>query len=65
MSTENGVDISIENKEQVSLQKLSELSGVPVGYIKSELLLDGDSVDMEKLRKQMLGALDSTFFKEA
>ena len=65
MSTENGVDITKDPVDKVSLGELSEMSGVPLDYIKSELVLDGENVDMSELREKMLGMIDATFFKEA
>lgn len=65
MSTENGVDISKDTGNKVSLGELSKVSGVPLDYIKSELVLDGESIDMSELREKMLGMIDATFFKEA
>lgn len=66
MSTRLEVDINKrEEASVVSLENLSELSGVPLDYIKSELMLDGDTVDLKELRTKMLGSIDSTFFKEA
>jgi len=65
MSTGNGVDITKDTVDKVSLGELSEMSGVPLDYIKSELVLDGENVDMSELREKMLGMIDATFFKEA
>ncbi|EQC45579.1 hypothetical protein [Bacteriovorax sp. Seq25_V] len=52
-----------ENKDvdMVKLAELSELAGVPMEYIKEELLLDGEEVSMEALRSSMLNLLDQTF----
>ena len=49
----------------VNLNELSELSGVPLDFIKNELMLSDDQVSVESLRSKMLSLLDSTFLKEA
>jgi hypothetical protein len=46
----------------VSLNKLAELTGFPVDFIKRELLLSDDStLSVEELREKVLGYLDSNF----
>lgn len=46
--------------EQVSLSSLAQMTGFPVDYIKSELLLEKDEVSLGELRKTMVSYLIST-----
>lgn len=55
---------SLDLQDVVSLEKLAELTGFPVNYIKRELFLDGEDlqkVSLEELRKRVFLYLDSTF----
>lgn len=63
MSTQmaNKSEGHIAHGESVKLETLAEISGVPLEYIKKELLLEGDDVSMEDLRSSMLKHLDDTF----
>ncbi len=51
----------IAQEERVNLENLAEVSGVPLEYIKNELLLDGEEVSMDSLRASMLKHLDDSF----
>lgn len=62
MSTlEIGKDTQNKDVDMVKLAELSEIAGVPMDYIKEELMLDGEEVSMEALRSSMLKLLDQTF----
>lgn len=50
--------------ESVNLETLAEVSGVPLEYIKKELLLDGEDVSMEDLRSSMLKHLNDSFARQ-
>ena len=64
MSTQLDETVLKESKDaQVSLTSLSEESGVPLSFIKDELMLDGESVNIDDLRESMLKLVDSTFLK--
>jgi hypothetical protein len=46
----------------ISLEKLAELTGFPVEFIKRELLLDGEmDLSVEELRSKVLSYLDTNF----
>ncbi len=48
----------------VSIERLAELTGFPIDYIKKELLLDGENLEelsLVELRKRVLVYLDSNF----
>lgn len=44
--------------ENVSLNSLSMMTGFPVEFIKSELILDGEEISMDNLRKTMVNFLE-------
>lgn len=48
-----------EHDETIELSSLSDLTGFPVDYIKSELVLDNDKVQLSDLRKTMVSYLES------
>lgn len=50
----------MNEEEKVPLASLSELTGFPVEFIKKELLLDGEELSLEDLRKSMVTYLKST-----
>lgn len=50
-----------EAKTVVALSSLSEMTGFPVDFIKSELFVEGEELSMDELRKSMAGYLESTF----
>jgi hypothetical protein len=53
---------SSEQKELISLDKLAELTGFPVEFIKTELFLSSDeSLTLEELRVKALNFLESEF----
>jgi hypothetical protein len=47
------------NEESVELSSLSNLTGFPVDYIKSELIFDNDKITLSDLRKTMVSYLES------
>lgn len=46
--------------QSVPLSSLSEMTGFPVDFIKSELLVSEDQLSMDDLRKSMATYLEST-----
>ena len=46
-------------EEQVSLSTLAEITGFPVDYIKSELLLNKDALSLDELRSLIVKYLVS------
>jgi hypothetical protein len=50
----------VEGTQKVPLESLSELTGFPVEFIKKELLLDGETLSMNDLRKSMAVYLENT-----
>ena len=44
----------------VPLSSLSEMTGFPVDFIKSELLVNDDRISMDELRQSMASYLEST-----
>lgn len=47
---------------KVDLKELSEIAGVPMDYIASELMLkEGEEVSLELLRERMLKHIDAVF----
>ncbi|MAF76530.1 MAG: hypothetical protein CME63_03700 [Halobacteriovoraceae bacterium] len=44
--------------EKVSLDSLSMMTGFPVEFIKSELIVDGEDISMADLRKTMVNFLE-------
>jgi ribosomal protein L7Ae-like RNA K-turn-binding protein len=64
MSTQLNKNEKTQSKEAlIDLNSFAEEAGVPLSFIKDELMLDGESVDMEVLRQSMLKLVDSTFLK--
>lgn len=53
-------DGTIDGKEMVDFNQLSDLTGFPVDFIKQELLLEEGNVSMDDLRSSMLKYLDAT-----
>lgn len=47
------------NEESVELSSLSNLTGFPVDYIKSELIFDNDKITLSDLRITMVSYLES------
>ncbi len=47
-----------KENENVSLDTLSLMTGFPVEFIKSELIVDGDDISMSNLRKTMVNFLE-------
>lgn len=45
----------------VALSSLSEMTGFPVDFIKSELLVDQEELSMSHLRRSMASYLEDTF----
>lgn len=49
----------------INLAELSEVSGVPLSYIKSELLIDGEGeISLAELRQKMLKHIDEIFLNQ-
>ncbi|MCK5883092.1 MAG: hypothetical protein KAG61_05335 [Bacteriovoracaceae bacterium] len=46
--------------EQIEISTLADKTGFPAEFIKEELLLSDDSVDINKLRELMLDYLQAT-----
>lgn len=62
MSTQlNKTTLKESTDAQISLSALAVESGVPLSFIKEELMLDGESVNIDALRESMLKLVDSTF----
>ncbi len=59
----NGVQDQVRPEQDVSLKTLSEMTGFPVEFIKKELLLDGEEINMETLRESMLRYLEQSMFE--
>ncbi len=53
-----------ETMENISLNSLAEETGFPVEFIKDELVLDGESVELDQLRSVMMDYLRSTMSVE-
>ncbi len=56
---------SIENSEvqensEVKVEELASLTGFPVEFLKSELLIDGEEIELSNLREKVLAYLDRT-----
>ena len=51
---------NLEAETVVALSSLSEMTGFPVDFIKSELFVEGEELSLEDLRKSMAGYLEST-----
>jgi len=57
-----------ENKEMVSLESLSDLTGFPVEMIKKELFssdLIDEKISLSELRKAMMSYIDETMLSES
>lgn len=50
----------ISEEQKVPLKDLSDLTGFPVEFIKSELLLSDEELSMKELRQSMMTYLEST-----
>ncbi len=55
-----GPEADLGETQSVPLSSLSEMTGFPVDFIKSELLVNEDQLSMEVLRKSMASYLEST-----
>ena len=60
-ATELGQPDGLQIESRVSLADLSELSGFPTDYIKRELAIDTDDVNLKDLREVMISYLKDTF----
>jgi hypothetical protein len=56
----HGPEVGLGETQSVPLSSLSEMTGFPVDFIKSELLVNEDQLSMEDLRKSMASYLEST-----
>ena len=61
MSTQVNKTSAITDDSRVNLKTLAETTGVPLDFIKKELLLDGEETSLDALRQSVLSLLDSTF----
>ncbi len=61
LGEKNKTNSKAEAETVVALSSLSEMTGFPVDFIKSELIVEGEELSMESLRKSMAGYLESTF----
>ncbi|MEC7275400.1 MAG: hypothetical protein VXV96_03695 [Bdellovibrionota bacterium] len=57
-------NIQTESDTVVALSSLSEMTGFPIDFIKSELLVDNDELSMDDLRKTMASYLEHTLKQE-
>lgn len=48
----------IPNPSEVQVEELAKLTGFPVEYLKSELLIDGEEIELSSLREKVLAYLD-------
>lgn len=54
-----GTTSSHGSEEQVTISALAEHTGFPAEFIKEELLLNEDAIDISMLREKMLNYLQS------
>lgn len=52
------METSEVNPTEVQVEELAKLTGFPVEYLKAELLIDGDEIDLGNLREKVLAYLD-------
>lgn len=52
------METSEVNPSEVQVEELAKLTGFPVEYLKAELLIDGDEIDLRNLREKVLAYLD-------
>ncbi|MBL7666070.1 MAG: hypothetical protein JNM93_13120 [Bacteriovoracaceae bacterium] len=50
---------------KVDLQSFSKLTGFPIELIKEELMINGEEVELEELRKAMISLIDSTMLENS
>ena len=51
-------DVRNEDTQKVSLDSLSQMTGFPLDFIKSELIVEGEEISMSDLRKTMVNFLE-------
>lgn len=49
------------NREKISLESLAQLTGFPVEFIQSELLIGEDDLSLDELRASVLNYLHENF----
>ena len=50
---------AVASRDSVSLSSLANLTGFPEEFLKKELLLEGDNISMDALRKVAMSYLES------
>ncbi len=50
----------ITEDQKVPVASLSEMTGFPVDFIKTELLLEGNELSMSELRQRMVNYIEKT-----
>jgi len=58
--SEVGTNVLPISEEKVDLSSLSDLTGFPLDFIKTELLLKEDQLSMGELRRSMASYLENT-----
>ena len=53
-------DSIVSDESHINIESLAELTGFPIDFIKTELLLNHDSIKMGDLRKSMAKYLERT-----
>ena len=51
---------NVDSAEMVELSTLSKMTGFPVDFIKSEILVDQEKISLDQLRASMVAYLEST-----
>ena len=51
---------NVDSSEVVELSTLSKMTGFPVDFIKSEILVDQEKISLDQLRASMVTYLEST-----
>lgn len=64
-NTQMTADRDVKQTGSINLVDLSEISGVPLDYIKGELLIDGETeISLSDLRAKMLKHIDEVFLNQ-
>lgn len=64
-NTQMTADRDVKQTGSINLIDLSEISGVPLDYIKGELLIDGETeISLSDLRAKMLKHIDEVFLNQ-
>ncbi len=54
------IETSEVNGPEVQVEELAKLTGFPVEYLKAELLIEENEIDLSNLREKVLAYLDRT-----